>query len=155
MMTMHIGEIAKRFDLNPRTLRYYETIGVLPKAPRTESGYRLYTQDAAERLEFVLKAKALGFTLDEARRILSLHDEGVIPCEHTRDFIKRKVREIDEKIAALASLKKTLSGVLKARFQKHPAAFCPIIEEAGTKRLSFQAIKSDGKEQRRVKGFHP
>jgi DNA-binding transcriptional MerR regulator len=146
MKTIHIGEISQRFGLNPRTIRYYETIGVLPKAPRTESGYRLYTQDAVERLEFVLKAKVLGFTLDEARKILSLHDEGIIPCEHTRDFVKHKVREIDERIAVLASLKKTLSGVLKARFKRHPAAFCPMIEEAGAKRLSIRTLESVGKE---------
>lgn len=135
---MHIGEIAKRFDLNPRTIRYYETIGVLPKAARTESGYRMYSQAAVDRLEFVLKAKSLGLTLDEIRKILSLHDEGVVPCEHTRDFIKRKVNEIDEKIAALASLKKTLSGVLKTRFKKHSAAaFCPLIEGADKKPLTL------------------
>ena len=138
MKTMHVGEIAKRFDLNPRTIRYYETIGVLPKAARTESGYRLYSQEAVSRLEFILKAKALGLTLDEIRKILSLHDKGVVPCEHTRDFIRHKVNEIDERIAALVSLKKTLSRVLKTRFRKHStASFCPLIEGAGKKPLTI------------------
>ncbi|MDA8388122.1 MAG: MerR family DNA-binding transcriptional regulator [Nitrospiraceae bacterium] len=54
-----IGDIARRFGLNPRTLRYYEAIGILPKAGRTESGYRVYGEGAVERLEFVLKARAL------------------------------------------------------------------------------------------------
>lgn len=139
--------------MNPRTIRYYETIGVLPRAARTESGYRLYTQDAVDRLEFILKAKTLGLTLEEVRRILSLHDEGVAPCEHTRDFVRRKVWEADEKIASLRALKKTLSKALKSRFRKHSAAFCPIIEEAGMKRPAL--LNSEGKEQRRVKGVHP
>jgi len=135
---MHIGEIARRYEMNPRTIRYYETIGVLPNAARTDSGYRIYSQDAVSRLEFVLKAKSLGLTLDEIRKILSLHDEGVAPCEHTRDFIKRKVKEIDEKVVALASLKKTLSRALKTRFRKSSAAsFCPLIEGAGKKPLTL------------------
>jgi DNA-binding transcriptional MerR regulator len=138
MRTVHIGEIAKRFDLNPRTIRYYETIGVLPKAARTESGYRIYSKEAASRLEFVLKAKSLGLTLDEIRKILSLHDKGVVPCEHTKDFVRHKVKEINAKINALVSLKKTLSRVLKTRFRKHSASsFCPLIEAAGRKTLTL------------------
>jgi len=154
MKSFFIGEISQRFGLNPRTVRYYESIGVLPKAARSESGYRLYTQDAVDRLEFILKAKTLGLTLEEVRRILSLHDEGVVPCEHTRDFIRGKVQEIEIKIAALNSIKKTLSGALRKRFQKHAAAFCPIIEEAGPKRLTLLPMKGDGKEKRRVR-FSP
>ncbi len=138
MKTMHIGEMAKRFDLNPRTIRYYEAIGVMPESARTESGYRLYTQDAVERLEFILKSKSLGLTLNEIRKILTLHDKGVVPCEHTKDFIKHKIKEIEEKIVALASLKKTLSGVLKTRFKKQSAAaFCPLIEGADKKPLTL------------------
>jgi MerR family transcriptional regulator, copper efflux regulator len=150
MKTFFIGELADRFGLNPRTIRYYERIGVLTKAARSEGGYRLYSQDSAARLEFVLKAKTLGLTLEEIRRILSLHDEGVVPCEHTRDFVRRKVQEADEKIAALQALKKTLSKALKSRFRKHSASFCPIIEEAGTKRIALLPAKSDGKKQRRA-----
>ena len=140
---MHIGEMAKQFGLNPRTIRYYEIIGVLPKAARTESGYRIYSHEAAERLGFIIRAKALGFTLEEVRQILLLHDEGVAPCVHTKDFIRRKLGEIDEKVAALLSLKKTLSQALKAGFREHSAAFCPIIEGAGMKRLALRRATRD------------
>lgn len=63
MKRFFIGDIAKRFGLNPRTIRYYEIIGILPKARRTESGYRIYSYETIERLEFILKAKALGLKL--------------------------------------------------------------------------------------------
>ena len=144
MEMMHIGEVAKRMGLNPRTIRYYEKIGLLPPATRAESGYRLYTQVALERLEFTLKSKTLGLTLDEIRRLLSLHDKGVVPCEHTREFIRRKVVAIDKNIAALTLLRKTLNGALKVRYRKHSAAFCPIIEEAGTRQLIFQPTAKKG-----------
>ncbi len=145
MKTMHIGEVATLLNLNPRTIRYYETIGLLPSPSRSESGYRLYTQDAVDRLEFTLKSKALGLTLDEIRRLLSLHDKGVVPCEHTRNFIRGKVAEIDQKIAALTSLRKTLTGTLKTKFRKHYAGFCPIIEGVGTKQLVFRPILKKGR----------
>jgi len=129
MKTMFIGEVAKRFELNPRTIRYYESIGVLPASARTESGYRIYPEETVERLEFVLKAKALGLTLDEIRKILALHDKGAVPCEHTRNFIRLKQKEINEKIEALTSLNKTLATVLKTRFRnRSTSSFCPLIE---------------------------
>lgn len=121
--------------MNPRTIRYYETIGLLPASGRTESGYRIYSQEAVKRLEFILKAKALGLALDEVKTILAVHDKGAMPCEQTRDFIGRKIREIDEKVETRLSLKKTLSAILKTRFQRHGAAgFCPLIEESRQER---------------------
>lgn len=138
MKTMYIGAIARKSGLSPRTIRYYETIGVLPRAARTGSGYRFYTDEAVSRLEFIHKAKSLGLTLKEIRQILVLHDRGVVPCEHTKEFIRHKLNEIDEKIAALRALKATLSEVLKVRFLKHsPAVYCPIIEGTGKKPLTL------------------
>jgi DNA-binding transcriptional MerR regulator len=154
MKSFFIGELADRFGLNPRTIRYYERIGVLQPSARADSGYRLYTQDTVERLEFILKAKTLGLTLEEIRRILSLHDEGVVPCEHTRDFVRRKMQEADEKIAALQVLKKALSKALKSKFRGHASSFCPIIEEAGTKRIALLPVRNEGKEKRRAKRLH-
>jgi DNA-binding transcriptional MerR regulator len=145
MKTSHIGEVAKRLNLNPRTIRYYETIGLLPPPSRSESGYRLYTQDAVDRLEFTLKSKTLGLTLDEISRLLTLHDKGVVPCEHTKIFIKDKVAEIDQKIAVLTSLRKTLAGALKTKFKKHSTGFCPIIEGVGTKQLTFRLAAKKGR----------
>jgi DNA-binding transcriptional MerR regulator len=68
MKRFFIGDIAKRFGLNPRTIRYYETISILPKARRIESGYRVYDDKAIEMLEFILKAKTLGLKLEEIKR---------------------------------------------------------------------------------------
>jgi DNA-binding transcriptional MerR regulator len=72
MKRWFIGNIAKRFSLNPRTIRYYERIGILPEAGRSEGGYRLYSAATVERLEFILKAKRLDLKLDEIKEILHL-----------------------------------------------------------------------------------
>ncbi len=131
-MSRHfIGDIAGKFGLNPRTLRYYETIGILPKAGRTESGYRVYGDSAVERLEFVLKAKSIGLKLDEIKKIIDLHERGEVPCECTKDLIRGKINEIEEKITNLLDLKGRLENLLKLK--KHRVAtksICPIITES-------------------------
>lgn len=122
-----IGDIARKFGLNPRTVRYYESIGILPKAKRTESGYRLYNEETVNRLEFILKAKTLGLRLEEIKEILYLHDSGKIPCECTREFIKNKINETEEKIAALNELKAKLTKLLRLERDKTATSICPII----------------------------
>lgn len=94
MKRFFIGDIAKRFDLNPRTIRYYEEIGILQKDRRTESRYRIYTDEAIERLESILKAKTLGLKIDEIKEIMLIHEKGEAPCECTRAFVRNKIREL-------------------------------------------------------------
>jgi DNA-binding transcriptional MerR regulator len=128
MKSFFIGEIARRFGLNPRTIRYYEAIGVLPRAQRTESGYRVYSGETAEVLEFILKAKTIGLTLKEIKEILFLHDQGKTPCPHTRELIGDKIREIDRKIADLSELKTRLTRLRKLKTGKPDrTVICPII----------------------------
>lgn len=130
MKRFFIGDIAKRFGLNPRTIRYYETIGILPKAKRTESGYRVYSDETIERLEFILKAKTLGLKLDEIKEILLLHEKGEVPCECTIRFIKNKISEIEDKITSLTELKIRLTELLKIKKYKVAVkSICPIIEK--------------------------
>jgi DNA-binding transcriptional MerR regulator len=131
MKRLFIGDIARKFSLNPRTIRYYETIGLLPKARRIESGYRIYTEEAIERLEFILKAKALGLKLAEIKEIINLYEKGEIPCECTRAIMKKKIEDIDEKISNLTELKTKLTNLLKLKQHGIPiGSICPIIEKA-------------------------
>jgi len=131
MKRFFIGDIAKRFGLNPRTIRYYEMVGILPEARRTESGYRIYTDETVERLEFILKAKTLGLKLVEIREIINLYEKGEIPCECTRAIIRKKIKEIDEKISSLTDLRTRLANLLKLKRHNIPTgSICPIIERA-------------------------
>jgi DNA-binding transcriptional MerR regulator len=131
MATFFIGDVAERLKLNPRTIRYYERIGILPNPGRTESGYRVYNERTVERLEFILKAKALGLKLDEIKQILMLHDRGQAPCERTQGFVINKIREIEGKMVDLASIKEKLQKILKAKRQEFaPDSICPLIEAA-------------------------
>ena len=105
--TVKIGELAKRFGLNTKTLRYYEEIGLLPTARAQGSGYRLYSEKDAERLSFVLKAKSVGFTLDEIREVLRLGRHGRA-CPYVRETLSRHIAEVGRQLAELQSVRAEL-----------------------------------------------
>lgn len=114
---LHIGDLAAELRINPRTIRYYERIGLLPEPERSPSGYRRYSAHDAERLKFILKAKTIGLSLDEIRGVLVLRDAGQAPCEHVTAVIDEKMAVIDAQMRALQDLKDellTLSRVAKA-----------------------------------------
>ncbi|MDV2495544.1 MAG: heavy metal-responsive transcriptional regulator [bacterium] len=129
---MLIGEAARQADLNPKTIRFYEEVGLVAPAGRTPKGYRLFDAEAVSRLGFIKKAQALGFTLAEIREILELRDGGAMPCEHVEAEVVRKVEAIEERIAELEGLKASLKALLEG--WKEPeaaeAAVCPQIEGA-------------------------
>lgn len=105
---MRIGQLADQLGLNPKTIRYYESIGLLADPGRTPSGYRIYSDDDLERLTFIKTAQRLGITLDEIREILAFRDRGDQPCGYVRDVLRRQVDEIDERIAELRQLRREL-----------------------------------------------
>lgn len=98
---MRIGALAELSGLSAQTIRYYESIDLLPEPDRTPSGYRDYTADIAERLRFIRDAQACGLTLDEVQTLLSMKDAGLATCEHTRAFLDRHIAEIDAQLERL------------------------------------------------------
>ncbi len=125
-----IGEAARLADLNPKTIRFYEEIGLIAPTGRTTSGYRLFDDEAVSRLGFIKKAQALGFTLTEIGEILALRDGGAMPCDHVEVEVNRKVAAIEERIAELTRLKASLEALLERwkEAEASGAAVCPRIE---------------------------
>ncbi len=125
-----IGEAARLAGLNPKTIRFYEEIGLIAPTGRTTSGYRLFDDEAVSRLGFIKKAQALGFTLTEIGEILALRDGGAMPCDHVESEVNRKVAAIEERIAELAHLKASLEALLERwkEAEASGAAVCPRIE---------------------------
>ncbi|ACZ40387.1 heavy metal-responsive transcriptional regulator [Sphaerobacter thermophilus] len=127
---MRIGELAAELGLNPKTLRYYEAIGLLPAPRRTPAGYRLYSDTDRERLRFILKARAVGLTLEEIREVLAVRGDGRRPCEHVLTLLDRKLAAVDEQLRALAefraellTLRDTAAGAMST-----DSCVCGIIE---------------------------
>jgi len=108
------GTLAKATGVSPDTIRYYERLGVLPKALRTESGYRVYPQSAVERVLVVRRALRIGFTLAELAEVLKARDAGGVPCRRVYELAQDKLVGIAADIEALKRreryLKKVLSG---------------------------------------------
>ena len=104
----HVGELASEFGLNPRTIRYYERIGLLAASTRTAAGYRIYGPADRDRLRFILKAKTVGLSLSEIRDILALRRQGVTPCTHVLAVVEDKLRQLDQHIRALTEFREEL-----------------------------------------------
>jgi MerR family Zn(II)-responsive transcriptional regulator of zntA len=127
---IQIGELAAEMGINPKTIRYYEEIGLLPEPRRTDSGYRLYGAGDRDRLAFIAKAKAVGLTLGQIGEIIARRDSGESPCDHVVNLLDQRLAAIDEQLRVLADLREELAGIKDASAgrQGEDAAICGIIE---------------------------
>lgn len=127
---LRIGALADELDLNPKTIRYYEEIGLLPAPERTPVGYRLYGPSDRERLRLIGQAKALGLTLSEVGEILDLPDGGQPPCTHVLEMLDRKLAAVDKQLRTLAELRSELLGLREEAVTtaQTGAQVCGIIE---------------------------
>jgi DNA-binding transcriptional MerR regulator len=98
---MRIGALATMAGLPAQTIRYYESLDLLPEPDRTPAGYRDYGAEVAERLRFIRDAQACGLSLDEIQTLLSMKDAGQATCEHTLSFLDRHIADIDAQIERL------------------------------------------------------
>ena len=126
---MRIGELADEVGVNPKTIRYYESIGVLPEPDRTAGGYRDYDAEDVDRLAFVRRATELDLRLDEIREILTLRDRGQVPCGYVIDVARRRLSELDERIAAMERARRELAALLDdAERRRSEGRYCDLIE---------------------------
>jgi MerR family mercuric resistance operon transcriptional regulator len=127
-MGYRIGELAKECNINKETIRYYERIRVIPEPPRTESGYRLYPEETAERIRFIKRMQELDFSLNEINRLLGVVDKDPNRCQNMYDFTTQKLKEVEQKIKDLIQIKKILED-LRGRCPDVKEIYeCPIIE---------------------------
>ncbi len=109
-----IGQLAKRAGVGVETIRFYERAGVLGEPPRTPSGYREYDEGAVRVLQFVLRAKRLGFTLREVKELLALRDAPDAGRQDVRKKATEKLADIDARIAELRAMRGDLSRLVAA-----------------------------------------
>lgn len=124
---MQRAELAHRTGCNLETVRYYEKVGLLPEPPRTASGYRSYDATHERRLRFVLRARELGFSLDEIRELLRLVDERNQPCAEARAVAAAHLGDVRTKIADLKRMERVLKDVV-AQCADGTSPECPLIE---------------------------
>ena len=105
---MVIHELAKQTGVPTKTIRYYESIGLLPPARRAANNYRQYTPAEVERLRFIASARSLGLSLEDIAEILAARDNGIAPCQRVLDAVAQRLAETDRRIAGLLALRDTL-----------------------------------------------
>lgn len=108
---MFIQELAQISGVPAKTIRYYESIGLLPEPERAQNNYRQYTPAAAERLRFIVSARSLGFGLADIGEFFRARDVGALPCRRVLDSFEDRIRDIDRRIADLLALRDTLARV--------------------------------------------
>src|SRR5438552_10546646 len=108
------GELAQQGRVNSETIRYYERRGLLPKPPRTPSGYRVFSSDAVRRVRFIRRAQGLGFSLKEIKALLALRVDPRSSCGDVRKRAEAKIGEIEAKVRMLLGMKKALGRLTAA-----------------------------------------
>ncbi len=123
-----IGKLAKKAQVNIETIRYYERRGLISRPPRPHSGYRQYPNEIVKRIDFIKRAKELGFSLKEIGNLLSLRLDPSTSCSDIKSRAETKIEHIEEKIKALQKMKTALVEVSRACSGRGPISECPILE---------------------------
>lgn len=134
MNVLTAGQLAKKANVKKETIRYYESRGLLNKPPRTESGYRQYSDDTVLRIRFIKRAQELGFSLKEISELLSLRVDKNTTCGDFKNIAEVKISEIADKIHSLNEIKKALMKLVALCSGEGPTGECPIIETLETER---------------------
>lgn len=138
---LKISELSNQTGLSAHTLRYYEKHGLITASERSAAGYRFYSEKDVRRVEFVRKARNIGFSLDDIGQLLSIRvDKQSHSCQEVTDITRNKLEEVNAKIVELESMQNTLSILLESCCGgPENATHCSIMEalDAG------QKIKTD------------
>lgn len=127
MADLRTGQLAGEAGVNVETLRFYERKGLLPEPPRRGAGYRAYPPETVERIRFIKRAQALGFTLAEIRELLELGTDDRTTCADVKQRAEAKIDEVQCKIADLNAMKKALGRLAEACPGTGPTDRCPIL----------------------------
>jgi DNA-binding transcriptional MerR regulator len=118
MATFGIGEAARRAGVSADLIRYYERAGILPPAPRTANGYRVYSEDTLARVVFARNAIRFGFSAKELAGFFKARAKGQPPCRSVHAAGKRLLDEMDARLAALREARKALAATVAAWDQR-------------------------------------
>lgn len=131
---MRIGEVSERLGINPKTIRFYESIGLIPEPRRTPAGYRDYDEEDVERLEFVKAAQRLGLRLEDIGEIIAFRETGQQPCDYVISLVRRELTDLGKKMEEMRRLQGELDDLMDRAEELRGLAgykYCPIISHHG------------------------
>jgi len=130
-----IGALAQETGVKVATIRFYEQIGLMPEARRTEGAWRLYGDPASKRLSFIKHARELGFGVEDIRALLELSDAPERPCADADRIAQAQLAVVERKIAQLEGLREELSRMVHICAGGRSAGECWVIEALGERTL--------------------
>jgi MerR family copper efflux transcriptional regulator len=125
---MRIGEAAAACGVSAKMIRHYEAQGLISRAGRTQSGYRVYAEDDVHVLRFIRRARDLGFSMKETRTLLGLWNNRRRASADVKRLATRHIAELDAKIAGLQAMRRTLTSLAhNCHGDERPD--CPILDD--------------------------
>ncbi len=121
------GDLARATGCNIETIRYYEKTGLLPDPPRSAAGYRIYSAAHATRLRFILRARELGFSMEDIRGLMGLDDGAAPTCAEVKERTKRHLADVRAKIADLRRIESVLAATA-SRCSGAEVPNCPVLD---------------------------
>lgn len=130
MAQLRIGELAKQLNCSVEALRFYEREGLLVATGRSNNGYRYYNDASVKQLAFILRAKSMGFSLEDIRQLLAIRVEPQAKsCGEVKSIAEDKLAQVERKLAELQQIRNALSKVAKACCGGDvPADHCSILQ---------------------------
>ena len=125
---MNIGEAARASMVSAKMIRHYESIGLIAPARRTEAGYRVYSNGDVRVLQFIHRARALGFSLEQIRALLALWQDKARASADVRGMARAHIEELNRKIAEMEAMRRTLEH-LAASCHGDARSDCPILDD--------------------------
>lgn len=125
---LHIGEAARQTGVSPKMIRHYEGLGLLPPAPRTDSGYRLYDDDALHTLHFIRRARDLGFGMADISQLLGLWRNRRRASATVKKLAMAHVEGLQQRIDEMEAMKRTLVR-LASECHGNDRPACPILDD--------------------------
>jgi DNA-binding transcriptional MerR regulator len=119
-MSLTVSNLGAEVGLSADAVRYYERLGLLPAPARSAAGYRQYGDEAVVRLRFIKSAKRVGLRLREIAELLAICDQGLCPCGHAEALLRKRMGEIDARVAELLAVRAELARAV----EQQPAAAC-------------------------------
>ena len=128
MDSMNIGDAARASQVSAKMIRHYEAIGLIGAARRTDAGYRVYSAQDVQVLQFIHRARALGFSLDQIRELLALWQDKGRASSDERALAREHIGELNRKIAEMEAMRRTLER-LAASCHGDSRSDCPILDD--------------------------
>ncbi|QEA37669.1 helix-turn-helix domain-containing protein [Pistricoccus aurantiacus] len=142
-LSIGIGDLARHSGCKPETVRYYERIGLLPKATRSEGGQRRYDARAVRRLTFIRHARDFGFSIEAVRELLKMADHPEMPCDEVDALAKHHLAEVESRLQRLKALRDELKRMV-TQCEGGRVESCHIIEVLSDHRLCHQRGEHGG-----------